>query len=1738
MYKMQKIVLRAFLILFVSMFLVSCFYTPIGKPTVVYPKDGDEGVDVNVTLSWKVEGGAALKYDLYLSDSKDLADNMNASALIANDLSDTKYTVTKVLKENTWYYWRVVAKDDKGGQTPGDVWRFKTKENNPPSSPVLISPKNGETNLDQEVILSWNAAEDIDGDTLKYDVYFSKDYDAVDTAKATALEKADLDSTQLKVEGLEGDTWYYWRVAAKDDKGGKSFSEVWKFKTKSLRVINHPPNVPSNPKPRNGDVNIPLNVKLSWDSEDMDGDMVYYDVYFSDLIGKVDSMSLETKIASGISNNFIIVDPLAENKTYYWRVVAKDDKGNSSIGPIWRFTTLKILDEAGYANSVFVKNEYLYSAMGTAGMVIYKIIDKNTISEVARVNTPGCANDVYVKDKWAYVADGDIGITVVDVSNPEDPQIVKTLDLGGYAKGIYIKDSFAYIATWDKGLSVVDITEPSSPKLLETLDTDGKANDVYVEDTIAYVANGNAGVTSVDVSSPSSLEKLGEVSFYGYARKIFVKDNYAYIACWNNGLIIADVSDPKNIKEVYSLSTNGKVSDVFVKDDEAYVADYSKGLIVLDITNPTAPFEVTRSPEYLFINNLYVSDDVIAIAQGSRGVKVIDIDKASNRAPAEPFSPTPDDGKTGVSVDLDEVSWEAYDPDGNTMYFDVYFSNNYDMVNEMRRGALIASSAASTKVSLPILNGHSTYYWRVVAKDSYGKTTIGPVWKFTTENRAPEKPVLQFPENRATNISTVVLFTWKSYDPDDDPLVYDLYLSPDVNFAGGNVLVLSNLTLDRATISNLSYHTTYYWKVVAKDSYGGISVSDVNSFTTINNSPYSIIALNPENGATDVSTSEVTLRWMAKDLDDTNLTYDLYVSESVENLNGGGPIASNLRENNFTLRNLKSHTVYYWKIVAKDTHGGVVSGPVWWFETENTPPEFTGTFTPADGTDGLQTSSVNLKWSAVDSDGDEVYYDLYFSDDSSSVQSNDSNVKFLNKSTQTDFSVTNLKGHTTYYWKVIAYDDYGGKSESNIISFTTENNPPSSPTYIYPENAATVDTHVSLVWTSGTDIDGDELVYYIYITDDQSQIDSVTPFESSSTSFTPSNLLGHTTYYWKVVVSDGHGGKSEGDVWSFTTKNRSPETPYDPDPENGETNVELNKVLSWNGGDPDGDDVRYWVYLSTDKNLVDSKDTSAEIVSDSELTSVDASNMLDGHTTYYWKVVAKDGRGGISESPTWVFETQNRLPEIALTSPENSSTAVELSTNLTWSANDMDGDELKYDVYLSSDITMVQSNDNSAYLGRTENPSMQVYDLDPHTKYYWKVVVYDGWGSTQSDIWEFETLNRPPTVTYVSPTNGSTQIELETSLAWNGSDPDGDRLKYTVYLSTDKDSVENLEESAAIIKDTNDESCSVSLQASTVYYWRVVADDGFGRNSVGPVWSFTTRKEVEFKTHGNYDTAGFSYIFVTADNYGYVADNSNGLVVLNISDVDNITKVKEVDTSRNAKGLWIDKVNNYAYIASDSGGMDIFDITDPTNPSSIATYPTSSVAMNVVVDGNYAYIADDASGLVVVDVSDPSNPTEKSQINTSGNALSVFVHGDYAYIGNKNGYFDIIDISGLPTLSIAASVLIPSGDEIRGIFVDGDYAYITDISGELTILDVSNASNPTQLSQLDVGNSAYGIYICDGYAYVGTGEGIIAVNIKNPTNPYIVNSLDTSNSVVGIYVAENYMYIAEGYSGVLIVEIY
>jgi len=493
-----------------------------------------------------------------------------------------------------------------------------------------------------------------------------------------------------------------------------------------------------------------------------------------------------------------------------------------------------------------------------------------------------------------------------------------------------------------------------------------------------------------------------------------------------------------------------------------------------------------------------------------------------NNPPAEPSSPVPVDGATNVSINT-LLSWVCSDPDNDPLVYDVYFGTSEQNLE------LKAANLTSNSYQLSELEYSTTYYWKVAAKDTDGKVTVGPIWSFTTEphpNRAPVLNIVQ-PLNNAVNMPLNLFLQWNATDADGDSITYDLYFGDTAN----PPLIKQNISIETFQPNvefNLSYNTYYYWEVVAKDPKGAQTSSGILCFKT--QAPPNNAPAQPSNGWPNNIANmplNLTLSWSCSDPDNDNLSYDIYLGTT----SNPSRIVSNYKGTSYTVYGLLADQIYYWKIVAKDGKGGVTAGPVWMFTTiGNNPPSPKPTLTnPVNG----WVRGVILNWTgSEDSDGDSVYYDLYFG-------TNPNPPLLAGHLYGTSYSLPRLNYNTTYYWKVVARDGKGGETSSSLGQFTTLANQAPVVNLNNPINGSTGQSRANLTLSwNVTDNNNDNWTADVYLGTSPNNLIKIASDLSNGTSYTVKDILAaNTTYYWKVVTKDEGGLTGESSVQNFTTGN-------------------------------------------------------------------------------------------------------------------------------------------------------------------------------------------------------------------------------------------------------------------------------------------------------------------------------------------------------------------------------------------------------------------------------------------------------------------------------------------------------------------------------------------------------------------------------------------------------------------------
>ncbi|TKJ26616.1 MAG: hypothetical protein CEE42_04550 [Promethearchaeota archaeon Loki_b31] len=212
------------------------------------------------------------------------------------------------------------------------------------------------------------------------------------------------------------------------------------------------------------------------------------------------------------------------------------------------------------------------------------------------------------------------------------------------------------------------------------------------------------------------------------------------------------------------------------------------------------------------------------------------------------------------------------------------------------------------------------------------------------------------------------------------------------------------------------------------------------------------------------------------------------------------------------------------------------------------------------------------------------------------------------------------------------------------------------------------------------------------------------------------------------------------------------------------------------------------------------------------------------------------------------------------------------------------------------------------------------------------------------------------------------------------------------------------------------------------------------------------------------------------------------------------------DTTGSARGVYVS--GDYAYVADDTSGLAVIDISDPTNPGTPIYENTIGSARGVYVSGDYAYVADTFSGLAVIDISDPTNPGTPVYEDTTGEAHCVYVSGDYAYVADSTSGLGVIDISDPTTPGTPAYA--DTTKYAYDIYVSGDYAYLADLESGLAIIDISDPTNPGTPVYEDTSGGAIGVYVSGDYAYVADGpSGLAVIQVRKRVameNPIISNA--------------------------------
>lgn len=123
-----------------------------------------------------------------------------------------------------------------------------------------------------------------------------------------------------------------------------------------------------------------------------------------------------------------------------------------------------------------------------------------------------------------------------------------------------------------------------------------------------------------------------------------------------------------------------------------------------------------------------------------------------------------------------------------------------------------------------------------------------------------------------------------------------------------------------------------------------------------------------------------------------------------------------------------------------------------------------------------------------------------------------------------------------------------------------------------------------------------------------------------------------------------------------------------------------------------------------------------------------------------------------------------------------------------------------------------------------------------------------------------------------------------------------------------------------------------------------------------------------------FDTGSNAFRLELKDTLLFVADKSDGMVILNVANPDSITLVSILTMTSDDDAYGIAVHDTFAYIGNWDAGLFVASIADPANPYVIGSIPAQYRVRDTRYAGSDLVVtAEEDSGVCVYDVSDPTN---------------------------------------------------------------------------------------------------------------------------------------------------------------------
>ncbi len=286
---------------------------PLLSPVMIYPINDEKNVPNDVVLRWhKVP--AAKEYYVQVSRGTDFN-----YLEVDKTTKDTSLRVN--LQYNTKYYWRVRAIKDGSNASPWPLMQMFTTIIEKPEIPELIFPEDNSEQIPIKPVFRWSKSKRAED----YRIQVATDKQFNFRIINTNFIK---DTFYIPSEILQKNMTYYWRVMARNIGGETNWSNYATFKTEipipeSVKLI----------YPENNADSMPYSITFKWSKSPF---AQFYHLQIDDNSEFIKPIIDIDNLQDTTYKSLAIFD---FDKTYYWKVSARNISGQGSWSDVWSFQT-------------------------------------------------------------------------------------------------------------------------------------------------------------------------------------------------------------------------------------------------------------------------------------------------------------------------------------------------------------------------------------------------------------------------------------------------------------------------------------------------------------------------------------------------------------------------------------------------------------------------------------------------------------------------------------------------------------------------------------------------------------------------------------------------------------------------------------------------------------------------------------------------------------------------------------------------------------------------------------------------------------------------------------------------------------------------------------------------------------------------------------------------------------------------------------------------------------------------------------------------------------------------------------------------------------------------------------------------------------------------------------------------------------------------------------------------------